>query len=377
MSPLLLLATVVLLLIVAAALTLERWRDALRSKESASSDAGAVTVSVVVPVRDGEGTIVPLLQDLYAQDHPRAGLEVIVVDDHSTDRTAARVRDMMPRWPRLKLVSLTTTSGKKAAITEGVAHASGALVVLTDADARCGPQRIRRLAQRWAAHRPAILLAPVRTMADAGLLGLLQEEEQWALQAATAGSALVGSPVLANGANLAFGREDFGRVGGYRGDARPSGDDVYLLARMRAAGLKAAYVLHPEAAVTVQGEPTWGGWWAQRLRWAGKMRDARLKGAWPAAMVALAMPWMLVALTVRAMDLQVGEQALYTWCMVLAAWALWSVPVVRLVNAMKAVYGEPPRSARSVLALLCFVVYAPLVALVALVHRPRWKGRRT
>lgn len=375
MSTLLLLATV--LLVVAAALALERWRDALRSEEPASTDAGSVTVSVVVPVRDGEETIVPLLQDLYAQDHPQAGLEVIVVDDHSTDRTAARVRDMMPRWPGLQLVSLSTTSGKKAAITEGVAHASGDLVVLTDADARCGPQRIRRLAQRWTAQRPAILLAPVRTVADAGLLGLLQEEEQWALQAATAGSALNGSPVLANGANLAFGREDFLRVGGYRGDARPSGDDVYLLARMRAAGLTAAYVLHPEVTVTVEGEPTWGRWWAQRSRWAGKMRDARLKGAWPAGMVALAMPWMLVVLTVRAMDLQVGEQALYTWCMVLAAWALWTVPVVRLVNAMKAVYGEPSRSARSVLALLCFVIYAPLVALVAMFHRPRWKGRRT
>jgi biofilm PGA synthesis N-glycosyltransferase PgaC len=377
MSPLLVLATVVLLLVVAAALTLERWRDALRSEEPASTDPGSVTVSVVVPVRDGEETIVPLLQDLYAQDHPQAGLEVIVVDDHSTDRTAARVRDMMPRWPRLQLVSLTSTSGKKAAITEGVAHASGDLVVLTDADARCGPQRIRRLAGCWAAQRPAILLAPVRTMAGPGLLGLLQQEEQWALQAATGGSALSGSPVLANGANLAFRREDFERVGGYRGDARPSGDDVYLLARMRAAGLKAAYVLHPEVAVTVEGEPTWGGWWAQRLRWAGKMRDTRLKGAWPAAMVVLAMPWMLVVLTARAMDLQVGQQVLYTWCMVLAAWALWSLPVVRLVNAMKAVYGEPPRSARSVLVLLCFVVYAPLVALVALFHRPRWKGRPT
>lgn len=377
MSLVLLLATVALLLVVAAAMTLERWRDALRLEEPGRSDVRAVTVSVVVPVRDGAENIVPLLQDLYAQYHPHTGLEVIVVDDHSTDRTATLVRGMMPRWPRLQLVSLTSTSGKKAAITEGVSHASGDIVVLTDADARCGPQRIRRLADRWAAQRPAILLAPVRTVADAGLLGLLQEEEQWALQAATAGSALNGSPILANGANLAFGREDFLRVGGYRGDARPSGDDVYLLARMRAAGLNAAYVLHPEAAVTVPGESTWGGWWAQRLRWAGKMRDARLKGAWPAGMVALAMPWMLVVLTRRAMDLQVGEQALYTWCMVLAAWAVWSVPVVRLVNTMKAVYGEPPRSARSLLALLCFVVYAPLVALVAMVHRPRWKGRRT
>lgn len=377
MSLLLLLATVVLLLVVAAALMLERWREALRSEDQENTDAGAVTVSVVVPVRDGEETIVPLLQDLYAQDHPRNRLEVIVVDDHSTDRTTARVRDMMPRWPQLQLRTLSGTAGKKAAITEGVAHATGDLVVLTDADARCGPQRIRRLAERWAVQRPAILLAPVRTVADAGPLGLLQEEEQWALQAATAGSALNGAPVLANGANLAFGREDFLRVGAYHGDTRPSGDDMYLLARMHAAGLKAAYVLHPAAAVTVQGEPTWGGWWAQRLRWAGKMRDGRLKGSWPAAMIALAMPWMLVLLTVRAMDLRVGEQALYTWCMVLAAWALWSVPVVRLVNAMKAVYGEPPRSARSVLALLCFVVYAPLVALVTLVHRPRWKGRRT
>ncbi len=379
MSGVLLATGVLFLIALGQALMLGRWRERIQGavRKGAEGVEGTVHVTVVVPVRDGADTLVPLLQDLYAQRYPKELVEVLVVDDHSTDATASMVTEMARRWPQLKLLQLAgVDQGKKAAITAGVQRAMGELMILTDADARCGVERVERIVAHWMVHRPGLLLVPVRTTDGEGLLGLVQAEEQWALQAATAGSALDGTPLLANGANLAFSRDAFQRVGGYHGDRRASGDDVFLLAGMLRAGIPVGYLLDPEAAVNVRSETSWCAWWTQRLRWAGKMRDARTGAAWPASALVVGLPWLLLLVTWRATSLQVGQQLVYTGSLLLAAWWLWIAPIIALVNAQKAVYGEAPRVFRTLVGLLLFSVYAPLVALSSLVWRPMWKGRR-
>lgn len=379
MSGVLVAAVLLFLVVLGHALVLGRWRDGIAGSAHAAgtSDGAAVKVSIIIPVRNGADTLVPLLQDLYAQRFSKENVEVLVVNDHSTDHTASLVADMARQWPQLQLLCPAgDEEGKKAAITKGVEQATGELVILTDADARCGAERIGRIAAHWVKERPGMVVLPVRTMAGEGLLGLMQQEEQWALQAATAGSALDGGPLLANGANLAFSREAFKLVGGYRNDRRASGDDVFLLASMLKAGVPVGYLMDPEAAVEVRPEPTWSAWWAQRLRWAGKMRDARTSAAWPAAALVVAVPWLLLLLSSRVAMLQVGQQLMYTGSLLVATWLLWTVPVVALVNAQKAVYGETPRVIRTLVGLLLFSVYAPLVALSSLIWRPQWKGRR-
>jgi cellulose synthase/poly-beta-1,6-N-acetylglucosamine synthase-like glycosyltransferase len=379
MNGVLLAAVLLFLVVLGHASVLGRWRDRIAGVRPTAGpgNGAAVKVSVIIPVRNCADTLVPLLQDLYAQRYPKEDLEVLVVDDHSTDRTVTLVAEMARTWPALKLHSLAgVEEGKKAGITKGVEQATGELIVLTDADARCGAERIARIASFWTMERSGLVIMPVRTMAGEGLLGLMQQEEQWALQAATAGSALDRGPLLANGANLAFSREAFKLVGGYRNDRRASGDDVFLLASMLKAGIPVGYLLDPEAAVEVRPEPTWSAWWTQRLRWAGKMRDARTSAAWPAAALVVAVPWLLLLLSSRVAMLQVGQQLMYTGSLLVATWLLWIVPVIALVNAQKAVYGGTPRVIRTLVGLLLFSVYAPLVALSSLVWRPQWKGRR-
>lgn len=379
MSGVLLAAGVLFLIALGQALMLARWRERIQGavREGAKGVEGTVHVTVLVPVRNGADTLVPLLQDLYAQRYPKELLEVLVVDDHSTDASASMVTQMARRWPQLKLLQLAVgEEGKKAAISAGVQRAMGELIILTDADARCSVERVERIVAHWMMHRPGLLLVPVRTTDGEGVLGLMQAEEQWALQAATAGSALDGTPLLANGANLAFSRDAFQRVGGYRGDRRASGDDVFLLASMLRAGIPVGYLLDPEAAVFVRPESSWAAWWTQRLRWAGKMRDARTGASWPAAAVVVGLPWLLLVVTWRATSLQVGQQLVYTGSLLLAAWWLWIAPNIALVNAQKAVHGEPTRVFRTLVGLLLFSVYAPLVALSSLIWRPQWKGRR-
>jgi len=92
-----------------------------------------VKASVVIPVRNSSKTIKECLKAVLAQK-PGHGFEVIVVDDGSTDGTARAVKS----FPKVKLVQQEPL-GPAAARNNGAKHASGEIVVFTDAD--CVPEK--------------------------------------------------------------------------------------------------------------------------------------------------------------------------------------------------------------------------------------------
>jgi GT2 family glycosyltransferase len=94
---------------------------------------GEDMISVVVSVHNGEGSIRDCLGALLSQDY-RGRKEIIVVDDGSTDRTAAEVR----KFRKVKLVS-QTHKGPAAARNLGIRHAAGEIILFTDHD--CVPER--------------------------------------------------------------------------------------------------------------------------------------------------------------------------------------------------------------------------------------------
>ncbi|HRH70990.1 MAG TPA: glycosyltransferase, partial [Flavobacteriales bacterium] len=157
------------------------WRDAITERKVAPTipDEDAPIISVIVPARDEEENITAVLQDLFAQDYPRDRMQVVVVDDGGSDGTADRVRGMMPLWPQLQLLE-SAGPGKKAAITTGVGAARGDLVVLTDADVRFGPLRVRSIVAHWLKERSDLIVLPVWTEGS-GVLGGIQQSEQAAL----------------------------------------------------------------------------------------------------------------------------------------------------------------------------------------------------
>ena len=360
------------------ALVVNGWRqrivEELGSSTRSTVEEDLPAVSLLVPVRNGAGTITGLLQDLYAQYYSKEKLEVLVLDDHSEDRTVALVQGFMRTWPQLGLISLKG-EGKKAAITEGVRIAKSELIILTDADARCGPERVASITSRWQRTKPDLLLMPVFTESDGSLLGSIQREEQAGLAAVAAGSALGGVPVLANGANMAFTRSAFADVGGYKGDPFASGDDLFLLDRMKQAGRRIDYVLDHRALVTVLAEPTFQRFWQQRLRWAGKMSGVPGAGKWTGT-IALLLPYFLVFVTWSLNAESAVNQGLFRSALLIgSAWLLWFVPVIGLVREMKRFLREPHSNLGAILSLLAFMIYAPVIAVVSLIARPVWKGR--
>ncbi len=355
------------------------WGDALERSIHTVDELGlhgTTGLSVIVPVRNEEDNILACLQDLYAQKD-RSQLDVIVVDDRSTDRTAERVRGLKVRWAELRLEQLGEQEGKKAAIELGMERAVHPVVLLTDGDTRCSPDRTTRIRRAWSTDAPHLLVLPVFMDEGAGWLAHYQRQEQAALLAVAAGSALRGHALLANGANLAVHSDAFRELGGYAQDRHwASGDDMFLLQAMRRSGRKVRYLADRAAAVTVRPETTWAGWWAQRLRWAGKMRAYRSPGAWAFGLLAIGLPWWLFGLTWSiAHTVRVGDAFLYTWSMLLFAWCAWLFPTLALVRAGNRFQQSPSNTLLSTLALIQFVALAPVIAVAGMFFRTRWKGR--
>ncbi len=92
------------------------------------------TVSVIIPAFNAEGRLGRLLQSLVQQQYPRELLEILVVDNGSTDRT----RDIAAEFP-VRVLSETRLQNPGSARNAGVAEATGEVIAFIDADCVASP----------------------------------------------------------------------------------------------------------------------------------------------------------------------------------------------------------------------------------------------
>ncbi len=100
-------------------------------------------VSVIVPAYNEEDNIIPLVDAFDSlQRKLKHRLEVVIVDDGSTDRTKDRAKTLAKHFPFLKVVSYGVNRGKTYAVQQGLRAASGEYIVIFDADLQFDPEDI-------------------------------------------------------------------------------------------------------------------------------------------------------------------------------------------------------------------------------------------
>lgn len=116
---------------------------------SDSREPGTPGISILIPVRNEEEAIAGALQSILT--HPAPSLEVLVLDDHSTDATASIVRSIATADPRVRLVQGAPLPpgwcGKQHACWQLAHEAAHDNLVFLDADVRLLPGAIRRISQ--------------------------------------------------------------------------------------------------------------------------------------------------------------------------------------------------------------------------------------
>lgn len=238
----------------------------------------ATKISVIVPARNEENHISDCIRSIIAQDYPAHLLEIIVVDDHSTDRTPQIIRGIEAK--NLRYVELRkhldndgeVTAYKKLALATGIAQSTGELIVTTDADCTAGSEWLKHIAAIYERGKPVMVVAPVDFACSSSAVQLFQSLDFMSMQGITAATLRLKLGNMCNGANLAFARSAYDHVGGYQGiDHIASGDDYLLMMKLNKAYPRAiSYLKSGEAIVYTPPQPDWRGFLRQRIRWASK-----------------------------------------------------------------------------------------------------------
>ncbi|MGC2090064.1 MAG: glycosyltransferase, partial [Candidatus Acidiferrales bacterium] len=118
-------------------------------------------VSVLIPAYNEEAVIADTVGSALASRYPK--LEIIVVDDGSTDQTSERVLESFGHDPRVRLLR-QANYGKSAALNHALAEASGEIIVTIDADTVVDPDAIPRLVRHFADPRIGAVAGNVKVM---------------------------------------------------------------------------------------------------------------------------------------------------------------------------------------------------------------------
>lgn len=335
----------------------------------------AEKVSVIVPARDEEKHIGPCVQSLLAQQYPAHLLQVIVIDDHSTDNTAAIVEAFNDE--RILLIRLqdhvqgAINSYKKKAIATAIAQATGDWIITTDADCIAPPQWVSTIMAYRRQTGALMVAAPVKLDAKQGLLHVFQSLDFLTLQGITAASVSQNFHSMANGANLCYSKQAFIEVSGFEGiDHVASGDDMLLMYKIvtRHPG-RMAYLKSRQAIVTTAPAGSWKAFWQQRIRWASKADKYDDRRIFWALLLVYLLNFFLVALFIVSIF---NFDLLIVATVLLLAKALLEYPFVSSVAA----FFHQERLMRYFLLLQpLHAGYTVIAGWLGKFGRYEWKGR--
>ena len=248
------------------------WSNLKRPKPARIAPLTKVTV--LMAARNEEERITYTIDDILAQDYPQYLTEIIIVDDHSTDRTAEIIRSYADRG--VKLLQLNEdkplNSYKKKAIAMAISLSNGSLMVATDADCRMGTKWLSSIVSYFETTNSVMISSPVTYFEERNLFEYMQTLEFAYLIGIGAAFIGNGRASTCNGANLAYRKDVFYEVGGFKGiDDLASGDDELLLQKVaeRYPG-RIGFLKSQEAIVYTHAKHTLNELLQQRRRWASK-----------------------------------------------------------------------------------------------------------
>lgn len=116
-------------------------------------------ITVVIPCKNEEGAIAHTIQKTFEADYPSYKLEVIVINDGSTDGTLDEIIRMKEFFPSLIVVDWKENKGKRQGMAEGFRRAHGEIVIQLDSDSYIEPSDIRALVAPFQNHAVAAVCA--------------------------------------------------------------------------------------------------------------------------------------------------------------------------------------------------------------------------
>lgn len=219
-------------------------------------------VSVLIPAFNEERVIEASVRRALATQGMR--VEIIVIDDGSSDRTSAIVREVFGLDPRVRLLTLEN-GGKARALNAGLAIAKGDVIVALDADTRFEPDTIAKLAAWFADSGIGAVAGNAKIGNRVNWLTRWQSLEYITAQALERRALeALGAVTVVPGAVGAWRRAALDAVGGYPSDTLAEDQDLTIA--IQRAGWRVA--CEHDAIAWTEAPETVRALFRQRYRWA-------------------------------------------------------------------------------------------------------------
>lgn len=259
--------------------TLTVLRNTPKRKESnviTESTVYQPTVSILIPAHNEEKVIERLLQRIGELTYPKDKMQIIVIDDASTDGTRKIAEQYSATHTYIKVIHRTKKEGgrgKASASNAGLKHANGEIILCFDADYYPSVDIVEKLTKKFADPKVGVVQ---------GRITVLNEPQN--IVTRLVALERIGGYGVDQQARYSLGliTQFGGTVGGVRNsllerlggwDKSILAEDTDLTFRVYLAGYKVAYV--PNAECYEEAVESWRDYWNQRYRWAkGHMQCA-------------------------------------------------------------------------------------------------------
>ncbi|MBI5061421.1 MAG: glycosyltransferase family 2 protein [Candidatus Aenigmarchaeota archaeon] len=214
------------------------------------------SISILVPCHNEEDVIGGAIENLKALDYPKRLLEIIVVDDGSTDKTAEIAKRSGVR------VLSKKKGGKASALNYGLKFAKGEIVACVDADSYPENDTLLKSVPFFAEDKVAAVTTKILVKNNEKLLGRLQEIEyamiSWSRKILEFMESIYATP-----GPLSFYKTSvIKKLGGF--DEKNATEDIEIAWRLLDNGYK---IRMSQSKTYTQAPSRFKAWWRQRVRW--------------------------------------------------------------------------------------------------------------
>ena len=244
-------------------------RFSLKKTKDGNQPVQFPPISVIIAARNESDNLYEHLPVILSQDYPN--YEVIVVNNQSIDDSNWILTAFAQQFSQLKVVEISKSPhlkpGKKLPITLGIKAASYDFFVLTDAD--CQPQSnqwLKKMVGEIAQERQFVIGYSPFTKTKGFLNKLVRFDNAW-MGASSFAYALAGQPFKASGRNLAYSKQLFQKVNGFKSHyaISPGDDDLLLQDALRFTRVN--IMDDPSSFVRSAAPNSWTNWFRQKAKY--------------------------------------------------------------------------------------------------------------
>lgn len=322
--------------------------------------------SVIVAARNEEDKIIDCLKALDNIEYPAGKLEIILVNDNSTDRTGEIINDFISGKDRFKTIvpggSLGKLKGKTNALAHALKIAKGEIILTTDADCAPGRDWVKSIVSYFSKD-VAMVLGFTTQSGDTPFYGM-QAMDFLYLQTVASGSANYNKPTSCIGNNMAYRKSAYEEVGGYENIPFSITEDMKLMMTIHALNkYKIIYPLDKDTLMVSKPLPTYKDIFWQKKRWGVGGVESKLYG------YAIMASGYVAKICMLATPFLFSPAALYLTVFKIFTDYFFIKEIYRRLN-LKA------KLSHFIAFEIYFIIYVLLLPLIVLPNRKvKWKGR--